>query len=533
MSDRPQRPTITEVKAPVHPGGQLVLRLSLRNQTNETMLVRPRLDDWVTDIPLNQEQEEPGINTSLNEQIFSTVNMVDPAYIYLVPEHQMQGDASNTCQTMTITMPEQLRSGQVVRTCLRFPGLLEPGISIIAQMQPETADIPTTEYPVEVTFPLQELDDKNPLLSYDQTTAGVFGLISGIIDLDRIPSRWLVAELIVMVSQIGEDYSHSDDGRYLFQRLQGTSFFHHVANAVNSAKVPSWIGDTLSMSDQVLNRHQREERLLYIWERWLLSLVESDVETPETNKTIEAPLFLAQDFAAKQGHDGDRWLGNFLLGLARLSPRIASNLELICANQAHEIPFLYSPASNQHATLASYNLTAGLPGLDLLPVRWLVVELLLIFAREGDNYATTSPGETFLNQLRLTRFCKNGVLSFATAQAARWLTVSHTTASAFHGAIGSPQGQMGLLKFWEQWLWDIADENIQIPHQSVEPLVKKLGMDAEAWFLKILLGLSVISPRIATTLEAIAATAPETPPEPPMTTVRIKDILSEEGSLQR
>jgi hypothetical protein len=524
MSDRPKQPTIPEVKAPVHPGGQLVLRLSLRNQTNETMLVRPLLDDWVTDISSKGGQDE---------QIFSTVNMVDPAYIYLFPEHQIPGDASNTCQTMTITMPKQLRSGQVVKTCLRFPGLLEEGISIIAEIQPETLEIPTLEYPLEVTFPLQELDDKNPMLSYDQTTTGVFGLISGIIDLDRIPCRWLVAELIVMVSQTGEDYSRTDAGGYLLQRLQGTNFFHHVAGAVNSAKVPNWICETLSMSDKVLNRHQREERLLYIWERWLLSLVDSDVEVPETNKTIEAPLFLASDFAAKLGHDSDRWLGNFLLGLARLSPRLASNLELICANQTQEIPFFYSPTSNQHATLASYNLAAGLPGLDLLPVRWLVLELLLIFARQGDNYATTPAGETLLNQLRLTRFCKNGVLSFATAQAARWLTVSHTTASAFHGVIGSPQGQMGLLKFWEQWLWNIADENIQIPHQSVEPLVKKLGMDAEAWFLKILLGMSLISPRMATTLEAIAATAPEAPPEPPIPTVRIKDILSEEGSLQR
>ena len=167
-----------------------------------------------------------------------------------------------------------------------------------------------------------------------------------------------------------------------------------------------------------------------------------------------------------------------------------------------------------------------MPELDLLPARWLVLELWLIFAQKGDDYAKTPPGRMLLDRLRLTRFCKNGVLSLATA-------------TAFHNSVGTPASRAGLLKFWEQWLWDIAGSPIPNSQSSAADLVNQLGIDGEAWFLKIVLGLSCVSPRIATTLQAIASTAPSASPTAPTSPPRhpaippIKDVLSEPGSLQR
>ncbi|WP_260378694.1 hypothetical protein [Limnospira platensis] len=57
---------------------------------------------------------------------------------------------------------------------------------------------------------------------------------------------------------------------------------------------------------------------------------------------------------------------------------------------------------------------------------------------------------------------------------------------------------------------------------SAADLVNQLGIDGEAWFLKIVLGISCVSPRIATTLQAIASTAPSVSPTAPTPSRQLK-----------
>ncbi|MDT9197655.1 hypothetical protein H4N54_01360 [Limnospira fusiformis KN01] len=497
------------VQAEIHPGGELVLRLSLHNGSGETLLVRPVLDNWLAD----------------NGEIFATINPVEPDYIYL------GSGAGNATQTVTVKLPLELQPGQVIKSWLRFPGLLEEPLLIILNVKAKIAEKKPREYLVNISFPSRELADHKSSIYYDITTQNAWGLISALNDLDRIPSRWLVAELLVAISQKGEEYTCTPEGLKRLSQLRKTAFFSTVSTVLATAKVPDWISETLSMSGQVLKGDRREQRLLYIWERWLLSLVESDVEAPETAKPIVAPLFVATEFVAKLGTDSDRWLGYFLLGLMSLSPRIASHIEAIATQKIKPL----NPATPPPQTIAGclYHLGTRLPELDLLPARWLVLELLLIFAQKGDDYAKTPPGRMLLDQLRLTRFCKNGVLSLAAASVPRWIAVSQATATAFHNSVGTPASRGGLLKFWEQWLWDIAGSQMPNSQTSAADLVNQLGIDGEAWFLKIVLGISCVSPRIATTLQAIASTAPSVSPTAPTPIPPIKDVLSEPGSLQR
>jgi hypothetical protein len=71
-------------------------------------------------------------------------------------------------------------------------------------------------------------------------------------------------------------------------------------------------------------------QLLYIWERWLLGLADADIESKETTAAqVRVPDSTLQMYASDLGTSADRWFGTLVLGLARLSLRIAAALEVI------------------------------------------------------------------------------------------------------------------------------------------------------------------------------------------------------------
>jgi hypothetical protein len=197
---------------------------------------------------------------------------------------------------------------------------------------------------------------------------------------------------------------------------------------------------------------------------------------------------------------------------------------------------------NTIAAQASYSLTTGLPGLDALPGRWLVVELLILLAQQGDTYSRTESGSQLLNQLSRTRFFKNGVLAFASAQAPRWLVISQSAAAAYHSSLGVQMGQGGLLHVGERWLWTLVpntlnvkgmDNPVSVSNAATKTFVSELGMDAQRWFVGILLGLIQVSPKMATWVKAIADQAPPPLTPTPTSPVMFNDVLNEGGSLGR
>ncbi|MGB3510518.1 MAG: hypothetical protein WBA93_15040 [Microcoleaceae cyanobacterium] len=502
-----------QLKLKLQPNSTLVLRLSFRNQMNEAILLRPTLDDLVVN---------PELVVSINQSL-------EPAYIYLF-------SGSDASQIMTIPIPSKLSPGERLKTWLRFPGIQEEAIPIdieiipVSQLQPQVV-----EFPLSVTFPISGETNGSFSHTFDPTTAGILGLISGTIDLDKIPTRWLLAELLIVIAQKGEEYAQTLPGSRLLEQLKSTVFFENGATALASAQFPGWLSESLSIANAILGGSSQtpgKQRLLYIWERWLLSLADTDVEAEEIGSQIFVPPFLAEAVVAEFGMNADRWLGNILLGLAVLSPRIANTLAEIA-----QFPSPISAADGK-ATEAGYVLATALPGLNFLPVRWLVVEVLLVIAQIGKEYAGKEAGRQLSDRLSRTRFFKNGVVALASAKVPRWLQISQSASTAFAASIGAATGMGGMLIFWEQWLWSLLPANSKIitplpNNYAREALSAELGMNGDLWFEAIILGLAVTSPRIEAILEAIAALAPTptTRPTPPQTP--IEDVIGESKSIQR
>ena len=534
---------LPQVTLKIHSGTDLVLQLLIRNQLHEAVLLRPTLDDWV-------------LNDS---NILPIVSRLEPTYVYLFPEYEL------TCQ-LTVSIPEYLPTGTSLTTWLRFPGWREDAIPIQVEILETTENSNSTPviHPLMVTFPPPRDSRENYLGTAEPTTAGIFGLMSGLMDLDKIPARWLIAELLTRLCQHGKDYTQTPVGNELLNQLSRTQFFKNGVYAFASAQVPAWISSSLSMANTLLAAQIGQRHLLSLWEEWLWDLAETDIEiageaqahrsqfvgagltdnvTQETDNLTKPALLREQSLTSQSPipnpqslNSAEEWFAGLILGLAQVSPRMAKSLRAIATQES--IPII----DNTIATQASYSLTTGLPGLDALPGRWLVVELLILLAQQGDTYSRTESGCQLLNQLSRTRFFKNGVLAFASAQAPRWLVISQSAAAAYHSSLGVQMGQGGLLHVGEKWLWTLVpntlnvkgmDNPVSVSDAATKAFVTELGMDAQRWFVGILFGLIQVSPKMARYVKAIANQAPPPLTPTPVSPVVFDDVLNEGGSLAR
>jgi hypothetical protein len=528
---------LPEVKVKVHPGTNLVLQLLLQSQIAESWLFRPAIDDWVVD----------------NGQILTMASHIDPSFVQLTCGKKVN-------QTVTIFIPSVLQPGKFLKSWLRFPAIAEESIPIeveISSLEQEQDKHQVVEVCLSVTLPFNL--EKNSLSSaLEPTTAGTFGLMSGLIDLDKIPSRWLVAELLVILCQRGNEYVQTEPGKELLNQLKTTRLFQNGVSAFASAQIPIWIGNSLKSMKTILGG----ESLLSVWEQWLFSLVGADIQkveqtsvSPVSAETILSKIGEAADCTKRSAASGDRWFAGIVLGLAHSSLRIATTLSEIASTEVCDSTqgISISTQNSVSATGATHSLITKLPSLDLLPARWLVVELLLLLCKKGDEYAQTQAGSQLLAQLRNTRFFKNGVIAFTCAQVPRWLAISHEAAEAYQTSASPQIGQGGLLEVGEEWLWSLqasdiphfspelenlspnlsparrealnfspephrergwgvrhdvtSHSDIPVPDAAVDTLLASLGMNPERWFSCVVLGLALVSPRIADTWCAIARVA--------------------------
>jgi len=525
MSQRLEKKlALPQVRLKIHSGTDLVFQLLIRNQLHEAVLLRPTLDDWL----LN------------DREILPMVSRLEPTYVYLLPEYE------STCQ-LTIPIPNYLPSGITMKTWLRFPGWLEDAIPIQLELldTTETRDRTPVIHPLMVTFPPPRDSKENYLGTAEPSAAGIFGLMSGLIDLDKIPARWLVAELLTRLCQHGINYAQTPQGNELVSQLSRTQFYRNGVYAFSSAQVPAWISSSLSMANTLLAAQIGQQHLLSIWEEWLFDLAQTDIEMENggDRDCRDVPLERLGDRgdggvpSILNTQNAEQWFAGLILGLAQVSPRLADCFQAI-ATQDSTLPMIDQTIPAQ----ASYSLTTGLPGLDGLPGRWLVVELLILLAEQGDTYSRTEVGSQLLNRLSRTRFFKNGVLAFASAQAPRWLVISQSAAAAYHSSLGVQMGQGGLLHVGEKWLWTLVpntlnvkgmDNPVSVSNAATKTFVSELGMDAQRWFVGILLGLIQVSPKMATWVQAIADQAPPPLAPTPTSPVMFNDVLNEGGSLGR
>ncbi|RAM47954.1 MAG: hypothetical protein C6Y22_30585 [Hapalosiphonaceae cyanobacterium JJU2] len=470
---------IPEINIKIYPGSILLLRLLIHSKMSESWLFRPTIDDWKME----------------NGQIIEIMNLIDPAFSELLPGSKLN-------QVVTFFIPSDLKPGQILKSWLRFPALAEESIPIEAEIllptqQKEQPQI--VEASFSVTLPLNSQENLSSS-AIDRSTSASFGLISGLIDLDKIPSRWLVAELLVILCQAGNEYIETELGKQLLNQLKTTRFFENGVRAFVCAQVPNWIAHSLNTVDKSLS-HQS---LLSIWEQWLFDLVpEVNLDVTHKTQTRFISPVLTKDVVSELGEAADRWFAGIVLGLAINSAKVMAAL----TTTTH---------SNQNVLMGNLEtidlipvintLSMILQSLDILPARWLVVELLFLVCQKGNQYAQTQSGSQFLEQLSSTGFFNNGVVAFSSAQVPRWLAISHQAAIAYQASASSALGQGGLLDVTQQCLWSLGltdlnhsslKNDISTSGNAADTLISSCSMDAQVWFGSLVLGLALLSPKIA------------------------------------
>ncbi len=470
---------LPQIDLKVSPGITVSLELLLRNQGTETLVLHPKLENWVID----------------GEQIITPVSSVDPVCILL-------SEKAEQTQIMKLSIPSDLQPGQILTNWLRFPGTQEEGIFMrieISKLDQQQPSIINLVLPINL-----------PFFSPNHQRDGISGLILGLMELDYIPTRWMVAEILVKLCQFGEEYSQSQSGRDLIQQLSKTSFFQIGVIALEQTQLVNWITNTLRNIKLSIPINNSQQSLLDAWTFWWFSLNELDLEIDAESHLIAPSLLLAENFINHIGKRGEKWFANLLLGLVQLSPTIALNLKKIATQPPKDSQIL-----TELSTQSSYNLATGLSGFDLLPVRWLVLEILLLLNDVGREYMTTETGEKLLNQLSGTRLFKNLVIAFISAQLPRWIAISQGAANAYYESLGIAHQHRGILYYWENWLWSLTGIELNsagIKHitssKNIFTVLKQEQINVEELVGSMIMGLVKISPRIAAQVQQIAAKSP-------------------------
>ncbi|MCU0543772.1 MAG: hypothetical protein MUE44_16585 [Oscillatoriaceae cyanobacterium Prado104] len=490
---------IPQVDLKIPSGGTLVLQLLLHNQSTESLFLHPQIKDWVVD----------------REDIISSLSYVEPICTVLA-------GGEKKSQKMRLEIPSELKPGQILKNWLQFPGIQEAGIPVNIEIIESDKNLRSiTDLFLKIDLPFA---DRNSKLS------PILGLMSGLMEFDRIPMRWLVVEILVKLCQIGEESSKSPAGSELLYQLHATNFFKVGVSASKSIQFPRWIAKTLSNMEPVIKNNQAQASLFYLWESWLFSLAEVDLGSGEIASTIEVPPFLAEELVKELGNDSDRWFAYLMLGLAKISPSIAINLQ----NIATETPLSSGNLLTDRSLQSIYNLAIKLSGLDLLPASWLVMEILLLVTGKGREYLATEAGTKLLTKLRRTHFFKNGITAFTSSQFPRWLAISREAANTYYESLGVPNCSRGVIYYWENWLGNLGKNQAVYSANIVENLLaKQWELDAEEWFGAIVLGLVQISPRIATQIQNIADRALDNFPPILQHPVALNNMLDEANSLPR
>ncbi|MGK7939065.1 MAG: hypothetical protein AB4062_02680 [Crocosphaera sp.] len=481
---------IPEISCQVCSNSKLILYLNLKNLSQESLLFRPTLQDWVID----------------NKMIISSISTIDPYVTCISYQQEIK-------HTLTIEIPANLQPGQILKNWLRFPGIQEEAIPLnLIIITPSNRFRKNVNFSVSLSINLPI----NPQNSQIDTT---FSLMSGILDLDKIPLRWLVAELCIKLCQIGENYSQSSQGNQLLNQLKSSDLFKNGVTVFSSEKIPQWIIETIHIIQKTLPCEAGESSLLYIWESWLFSL-------DKIHHTV--PKLLVNDCINKMELFPDKWFSNLILGLAKLSPQIEKKLTtFLISNKTQLTP-------NSQSNINFINL---LSVLDSIPVRWLVAEILVKIAYLGEKSIKTEEEKNLVSHLSSTSFFHQGILAFTAAQVPRWIDISYSAINAYYSSLGLASNNHGLLYFAETWLWNLVPNSLETKsitqNIDLDIFIKELGMDEKRWFIALLFGLKQLCPRIDSTLQKIAQQTENLSNETSAFTSYQNDVIQESGSIQR
>jgi len=182
--------------------------------------------------------------------------------------------------------------------------------------------------------------------------------------------------------------------------------------------------------------------------------------------------------------------------------------------------------------------------MEVIPSKWIFSELVLGCCNTGHKHVTTDEGSMTLKKLARTRFYKNGILIFQGTQFMQWIKLSHAVSSGISSFTGGEKGDGLILQNWEEWLFNIIDQDIESPEFEYEKItfpdptnytkiLEIMETDADKWFSYFIIGLMKISPRIENVLHQMINRVEL---EAPVKAKKLKkpgNVLKEKGTLQR
>lgn len=194
---------------------------------------------------------------------------------------------------------------------------------------------------------------------------------------------------------------------------------------------------------------------------------------------------------------------------------------------------------------STIKLLSGFASLEVIPSKWIVSELILNCCKKGYEYAKTNEGSKRLEKLSRTRFYKNGVLIFRGTQLVEWIHLSLSISSGINTMVGGKKSEGMFLQTWEEWLFNLIDQDIESPefeHRNIElpepidyeKMLETMGLDPEKWFSFFILGLSRISTRIDSVIEQVISEIEDPPSQKEKPDQDSHDdVLGEKESIKR
>lgn len=190
-------------------------------------------------------------------------------------------------------------------------------------------------------------------------------------------------------------------------------------------------------------------------------------------------------------------------------------------------------------------LIAGLTGLEVLPAKWLVSEIILLLCSKGKKSISQGMYNTVIPKLKKTLFFKNASLIVASSQLIQWLKLNASISSGLQAVLGKNEGEsLRILKIWEKWLFSLIPKDIEKNIQkdplleissddNFDAVLEDIGYEPDKFFLYLILGLMQISPRIHEVIVQVSDRIPDSPQEHTDPSHTQNDVLSEKGSLSR
>lgn len=294
-------------------GALVIFRITLESCFSAPTVLQPRLEVW----------------NNGTEQIPNIPLQVEPLYNYLYPG--MQHTISVSFQ-----LPDTLPEATVLRSTLRFSGFKHCSLPIELTLVTKDKDNDNTLFLHERAFKLpltgavaaSEAGEERRKSGNVFFTDSIMKLLTGMDALEKIPSRWMVTEMILTVADNGRRLAGNEALQDFVTKLQRTIFFKNGALVVAGSQILHWLstGHGITSNLNALSGKQAadQERMLYNWEKWIINLVGEDIEHAAATKhdvQFEPPKPF-EVLLSVIDNKPDKLFLYFILGVMEISPRL-------------------------------------------------------------------------------------------------------------------------------------------------------------------------------------------------------------------